>query len=45
MVVVYIIYIRDTVQGPIESFTVNLHSPNGRHLPAVRVCKGTVSGH
>ena len=26
-----------------DCFTVPLHSPNGRHLPAVRVCKGTVS--
>ena len=28
----------------IDSFTVSLHSPNGRHLPAIRLYKGTVNG-
>ena len=29
-----------SVQSSIDSFTVSLHSPNGRHLPAVRAVQG-----
>ena len=28
----------------LDSFTFPLHIPNGRHLPAVGLCKGTVPG-
>ena len=34
----------DTLYIFLDCFTLPLHSPNGRYLPAVRLCKGTISG-
>ena len=31
-------------RAALDSFTVFLHSPNNRHLPAIRAAEGTISG-
>ena len=40
-----LVYILSHINPIIDSFTASLHSPSGRHLPAIGLSKGTVSGH